>query len=282
MDRELVLAVLAALLCGGAVTVCAPWPATSPMASDSRIAERRAWRRLWMPFLPALLIMAALLGWALREPANAERVPNPVLACALPFAALFLRAAWRALRALGVARQNLPAAPVGLLRPRIVISPQLRQALDAAAVDAVLEHEKAHARHFDPLRLWLAQAATDVLWPWPSARSRLMCWKRALELARDDEARLRGASGPDLAAAILAVLRANSGASQAAAMLGGDQAFVQHRVARLLRPLNIVAPQKGRGARWLLAAAAVFALSVAVATGSAFGEHAVRVLLGLT
>ncbi len=62
MDRELVLAVLAALLCGGAVTVCAPWPISSSMASDGRIAERQAWRRLWMPFLPALLIMAALLG----------------------------------------------------------------------------------------------------------------------------------------------------------------------------------------------------------------------------
>lgn len=281
MDRELVLAILAALLCGGAVTICAPWTVTSPMASDSRIAERQAWRRLWMPFLPALLIMAALLGWALKEPANAERVPNPLLACALPFAALFLRAAWRALRALRVARQNLAAATVGLLRPRIVIAHQLRQALDAAAVDAVLEHEKAHARHFDPLRLWLAQIATDALWPWPSARSRLMGWKRALELARDDEARLRGVSGADLAAAILAVVRINSGAPQAAAMLGGDEAFVQLRVARLLRPLDIVAPQKERSARWLLAAAAVIAVGVAVATGSEFGEHAVRVLFGL-
>src|SRR5271167_2060912 len=100
MDRELVLAVLIALLCGGALAVSGSWLAGQQDTFDDPTCERRAWRRLWLPFMPALMILAALAGWALREPASAERVPNLLLWCALPFAALFVRTAWRALRSL--------------------------------------------------------------------------------------------------------------------------------------------------------------------------------------
>ncbi len=117
MDRELVLAVLIALLCGAALTVFGSGWAGAQDAAGDNVCERRAWRRLWLPFLPASLILAALAGWALREPATSERVPDVLLLCAMPFLAVFARAVWRALRSLCISDEDLAAATVGLCGP---------------------------------------------------------------------------------------------------------------------------------------------------------------------
>ncbi|HEV3115215.1 MAG TPA: M56 family metallopeptidase [Candidatus Binataceae bacterium] len=281
MDRELVLAVLIALLCGGALTVSGSWLAGPPDTFDDPACERRAWRRLWLPFAPALIILATLAGWALREPASAERVPNFLLWSALPFAALFVRTAWRALRSLASPDKGIAVATVGVLRPRIVISPRIVTALDRDALAAAIAHERAHARHRDPLRLWLAQIGTDLLWPWPAAHSRLVSWKRALECARDDEARRTGADGPALAAAILIALRlTRADTPSSGATLCGDEAFLKRRVLRLLQPLNTAAPRPKPSSLWRVVPALV-AISLAILAGSAFGEGVVRAFFGL-
>jgi hypothetical protein len=281
MDRELVLAVLVALVCGATLTACGLWPAGVSDESDGTVSERQAWRHLWLPFVPAALMLAALLGWAVREPADAERVPNALLWCSVPFAAIFVRAAWRAVRSMRAPGDDI-AATVGLMRPRVVISHRLVETLDAAALAAALEHERAHVRHRDPLRLWLAQIGTDLLVPWPAAKRRLTCWRRALELARDDEARLYGASGADLAAAIIASFRmAPTGAqSGVAARLSADQTFLKQRVAQLLKPLDRQPPHRERTAMaWLIAIAS--AVCLAFLLGTLLGERAVRLLFGL-
>jgi beta-lactamase regulating signal transducer with metallopeptidase domain len=74
------------------------------------------------------------------------------------------------------------------LRPWVLSSPYLAKTLDDRTIEAALEHERAHARHHDPLRIWLAQLATDLQWPWPQAHKRFQLWILALELARDEEA----------------------------------------------------------------------------------------------
>ena len=279
MDRELVLAILVALLCGSALTAAGWWSTGSPVAASGRALERWAWRRLWVPCGPAGLLLAALCGWALVEPADAERVPNCLLWGAVPFAAIVVRAAWRAWRSLANAHQDQAIATVGLMRPRIILSARIAKALDERALAAAIEHERAHVRHRDPLRLWLAQLGSDLLWPWPAAQSRLECWRRALELARDEEARLRGVAGPDLAAAILASLRLSRGrASLSAAALGGDESLVADRITCLMRPLETAAPQAKRGF-WLLALAVGTILALVL--GTAFGERAVRILLAV-
>jgi hypothetical protein len=281
MDRELVLAVLIATLCGGALTASGCWPIALPHRSAESALEPQAWRRLWRPLLPAALILAALGGWALNEPADAERVPDYLLWIALPFTVIFARALWRALHALKNPAADQAAATVGLLKPRIFISEQITATLDPDALAAAVAHEQAHARHRDPLRLWLAQIGTDLLWPWPAAQSRMVCWKQALELARDDEARHDGAAGPDLAAAILTVLRV-SGASapSAAATLGGEEAFLKQRVARLLQPLAADSTRPPRNALWL-PIAVLLGITLASLAGTVFGEGAVRVLFGM-
>ncbi|MFI5395270.1 MAG: M56 family metallopeptidase [Candidatus Binatia bacterium] len=279
MDRELVLAVLVALLCGSALTAAGWCPTGSPVASSGRALERRAWRRMWFPFAPAVFLFAALCGWALVEPASAERLPNCLLWGALPFAAVLARAAWRALRSLTRSHQDQAVATVGLFRPRIILSSGIAEALDKYALAAAFEHECAHARHRDPLRLWLAQLGSDLLWPWPTAYSRFLCWRRALELARDEEARLSGIAGPDLAAAILAALRfSQGGVSLSAATLGGDKTFVGERMARLMRPLETDVPHANKSFFWLLA---LMVGVVAVVLGTEFGERVVRTLLAV-
>lgn len=229
MNRELVLTVLAldlggsAYVLGGIGTGAAgQWMRRRSRALDAPAdpvaelstfeLERRAWRRIWAPLWPCLGVLAFLFGWAIHEPeGGAQALPVLAFLFALPFALLAMRAALRAVRSAAAAAKVAKAKPlavtVGLLRPRTLISPILRQALDAAALAAVREHEAAHARHRDPMRVWLAQLVTDLQWPVPSARRRFASWRVALELARDDEARSRGIDGGDLAAGLLAVAR---------------------------------------------------------------------------
>jgi hypothetical protein len=277
MDRELVLAILVTLLCGSVLTAAGWYPVSPPQTSSAILVEQRAWRRIWLPFGPALVLFAALCGWAFVEPADAERVPTGMLWGLAPCAVVAVRTAWRAWRSLAVAHQQQAIATVGLLRPRIVLSPHLANGLDADALRAALAHERVHASHRDPLRLWLAQLATDLLWPWPSARKRFRCWQEALEQARDEEARRNGANGPDLAAAILASIRLGRRAAFAsAATLTGDEAVLAERITRLMRPLDHEQPMETRVAR--LAALGV-AAGLALCLGVEFGEIAVRALL---
>jgi len=278
VDREFVLAILVALLCGSTLTAAGWWPRAAAIASSGRELERRTWQRLWAPMLPAGFLLAALCGWAVVEPASAERVPNCLLWSAVPFAAVLGRAAWRAARSLVRACPSHTVATIGLLRPRIVLAPHIAHALDEGALAAALEHERAHVQHRDPLRLWIAQFGTDLLWPWPAAAVRFRHWRQALELARDEETRLQGIPGPDLAAAIVTSVRLNCHkGSPSTATLGGDASYLTERLARLMRPLDTASPLVCGGTGWLLVLGA--GLCAAAVLGTEFGERVVHTLL---
>ena len=279
MERECFLTVLIALLGGIALLACGWWPAAQTAQGSARSLEHRMWRRIWWTFVPALTVVAWLCGWALVEPDPVpERVSSAFLLLSVPFLLLFTRAAVRSGWSLFRDDGDPGTATVGLLKPWVVFSPHLAKALDDGAIEAALEHERAHARHRDPLRIWLAQLVTDLQWPWPQARERFRAWIVALELARDEEARAAGADGSDLAAAILAAarLRQHVIASPVAALIG-EQPVLKQRIACLLNPLTdraeeIRAPWPQP---WILAPV----LLVAVGLGSEFGETVVRTLL---
>jgi len=279
MERECFLTVLIALLGGIALLACGWWPAAQSSQGNARSLEHRMWRRIWWTFVPALTVVAWLCGWALVEPDPVpERVSSAFLLLSVPFLLLFTRAAMRAGWSLFRDDGDPGTATVGLLKPWIVFSPHLAKALDDRAIEAALEHERAHARHRDPLRIWLAQLATDLQWPWPQAQERFRAWIVALELARDEEARAAGADGSDLAAAILAAarLRQHAIVSPVAALIG-EQSVLKQRIACLLNPLADQAEEiRARWPQpWILAPV----LLMAVVLGSAFGEIVVRTLL---
>ena len=292
VGRETLLTLLLLLLGGLATQPLALLPHRERSNEAPRIAERRAWVRLWLPIIPTLLVAAWLCGWALREPdpVHDHVDPGVLVAACLPFAAIATRAALRALWALVSEPAELPICTAGLLQPRIVFSPFLARALDEGQLRAAWEHERAHVRHRDPLRIWLAQIATDLQWPWPWARRRFDAWIEVLEYARDDEARSLGVSGADLAAAVLATARQSSAAlrrqglsctATTDAALIGDTRSLQRRITRLLSP----PPEPGETRTGVqlsspaVAAAGALLLLTACALGVLYGEAILHPLL---
>ncbi len=268
------------------------WPDRGAGDEAPWIAERRAWFRLWLPVLPTLFVAAWLFGWSLREP---DPVHDPVdrgilFVASLPFAVIVMRAAFRTAWALIRDSADFPIFTIGLLRPKIVFSPFLAKVLQDEQIRAALEHELAHARHRDPLRICLGQIPADLQWPWPWAHKRFDAWLKILEYARDDEARCHGVSGIDLAAAVLETARLCSQVQQTHgdlwpipthAALTGDAKSLQTRIARLLLPVPAVAmAQPGPSVANLMATVALASMLLIVgALGAVYGELILHPLL---
>jgi len=238
MERESLLATLIVILGGLVLQLFAAWPGVRSNDSPSRRLEVLRWFALWWPLATALTVAAWLCGWALSQPDPVPgHVSGLIFVVASPFLFVGGRAALRAVWSLCNSPRSLGIATVGILKPRIVVAPELERVLDARAMRAALAHECTHVLHRDPLRIWLAQIVTDLQWPWGPAQRRFTDWLALLELARDDEARSGGIDGADLAAAVLGSLRFQVGRLGAAATLIGRPDALPGRIARLLEPL---------------------------------------------
>ncbi|MFO8082211.1 MAG: M56 family metallopeptidase [Armatimonadota bacterium] len=90
----------------------------------------------------------------------------------------------------------------GLLRPVVAVATSLAAALDDEALEAILAHERAHARRRDNVRWLIAEGCATLLAPMPTAwyfRARL---REAMEEAADDAALEDGVTPEDLCAAL--------------------------------------------------------------------------------
>ncbi len=277
MDRELVLCVLGAVTLGPLLLLAGVQRATEVRALSGCGLERVCWRRLWKPLLPSAIIVSALVGWALIEPEDAERLPLPLIAIGAPFAFVWVRAITRALWGLRRARPAT-AATIGVLRPHVVIAPAFWRSLDDFSRHAVRAHEDAHVRHRDPLRVWTAQLATDLQWPGRHATRRFAEWRQALELARDEAVRREGVDGADLAAAVIAALQFSTVNAAPAVSIAGNHHGVRDRIARLLAPLPATQDEPACSHAWRVSTLA--AAVGAVMFGASFGEPIVRVVVG--
>lgn len=277
MSRDLVLATMVVVLCGAGAWLASWVPVGEPggRGLSGRQLEARSWRRIWLTLLPAGIALATMSGWAWQEPSVTDELLLPTAALVVvPIGLLWLRCAVRACVALRRPREMPPLATVGLLRPRVVVAEDVRGTLDPAALVAALAHERVHVRHRDPLRIWLAQIATDLQWPSPWARRRFEHWLGALELARDDEARLDGVAGEDLAAAVVAVARMPRALGAALAGLTGAETSLASRVHRLLEPVQL-----DRGRPSILLPLVVLAVLVASgAIGALYGDDVLRAM----
>jgi hypothetical protein len=283
MERESLLTVLTILLGGLALQLIGAWLSTHSRRKPGFELERAAWLRLWRPLAPALIVAAWLCGWALSQPDPVPARVGPLvfIVCA-PFVLIGMRAILRAGWSLWGGPEQFGIATVGLIRPHIVFAPALARLLDDRAIQAALAHERAHVRHLDPLRIWIAQFVTDLQWPWSSAQRRFETWLAALEHARDDEARAEGIEGADLAAALVASVRfhRNFAAGICARLIGDRSAFAE-RVERLLQPLDS-APRDRTPTTLQVAFFLTLALLGALALGTIYGERFVGTLLAFS
>ena len=231
MDRDEVAVLLVVLLSGAILSLVGGLAPASPDAD-----ERAAWRRLWLPAMPASLPFFALLGFAVADPEGAQGLDVTRLLVMAPFGLVWLRAGVRAART-AFAEGHGPALTVGLLHPTVMVSSELRSMLDPGELRAVMAHEEAHVRHRDPLRLWLVQLLTDLQWPFSRPRLRQRSWQRAIELARDDEAaRQPDVDAADLASALVKTASLAHRPTRTGAALADDVTLLELRVRRLLSP----------------------------------------------
>jgi hypothetical protein len=281
MERESLLALLTLLLGGLALQLFAAWPHRRVLLSWSRQLERRQWLALWGPIAPALCVAAWLCGWALSQPDPVPyRVDRFIFLLCVPMVVIGLRALCRAVWSLCRSPDHYAIATVGVLKPRIVVAPDLERVLDPRAFAAAMAHERAHLRHRDPLRIWLAQFVTDLQWPWGSAHRRYTSWLAALENARDDEARAAGVDGADLAAAVLGSLRLQMAKPGPHATLTGESPALPARIERLLQPLPQTTPP--RETPWLVLLGSLsLVLLLALDVGAAWGGRLIAPLVAI-
>lgn len=122
----------------------------------------------------------------------------------------------------------------GLFRPAITVSRRLlgHAGLSPEALDVAFAHEFAHVRHFDNLKLFmLSSLALPVL-----GSAGVQRWRRAAEVAADNDAVAGSRARAILLAETLLVAAAMPPKTYAAAALGllSHEEDLQHRIHRLL------------------------------------------------
>lgn len=204
-------------LLGAGVTAVALFAAATSvqweLPSAAGIIE--ACRRFALPDLTALSVLTLALGsGAFAVLALAGRSVSRQLRASRRFPAT--------LQITGPARSGRPRTLVfadeapkafcaGLLRPRIYVSTGAIAALADDELQAVLAHERHHARCRDPLRLLAARTAGDALFFLPAVRRLADRYAALAELAADRAAVDAGGGGRrSLAAALLAFDTATS------------------------------------------------------------------------
>jgi len=251
--------------------------------ATAETSEVRAWWRLMSPLFAGGLVVAFLAGWALQEPDPADEwVAVELCLLAALVGTIILRALIRALRSVMSARRvRAPIATVGLFQCRAVVSDAFQKAASPEVLSAALAHEAAHVRGRDPLRIWLAQLATDLQWPAPHARRRFRRWALALEIQRDDEAVLGGASATALAESIIlaAQLRRSSRAQPVAAITGQGDGLAL-RVRRLLANESGTRRARLSMSRWVRTSC-LAAIAGAAMLGAAYGDAFLLLLPGV-
>lgn len=272
MDRDEIVAILVV-----PVVAIAFWLSGRLFPSKKGgLSEGEAWRALWLPAIAPLLAIATLAGATLADPEAPHAITIERSLIALPSLMLIARVVSRAARALRPT--NAHAYARGLIKPQVAISDTLREVLTADELHAVVLHEEAHVRHFDPLRILIARAATDLQWPFDSAEKRYTAWANALEFERDRNACARGADPLALASSLVkaAHLQGNHSAHRAA-LVDGHQ-MLEARVNALLevRPA-LKAPPRSRRITYL---ATLSVIAMAFALGFFNGGEIVTLLAG--
>ncbi|QDG49487.1 hypothetical protein FIV42_01655 [Persicimonas caeni] len=132
-----------------------------------------------------------------------------------------------------VASERPVAVTYGLLEPRICVSERLREVLSPAQFEAVLAHERAHAKRFDSLVKLVARMSARLHFPF--VRQRLLSeLDLASEQACDEAAAEAVGDRLTVAEAILTVERSFEGTPPPASALAFGAKPLERRVRAML------------------------------------------------
>lgn len=161
---------------------------------------------------------------------------------------------------------------MGLMAPRVYVTEGLLE-MPGHVVEVVLAHERAHARHRDPLYAWLASLALACHVPGLAARlARTL--RRTQEMAADAAAAAALGDAPRVAEVLVQMARVRQ--SYPASMLAFAGGSIEARVRRLLA----ANPHAERPTRAALGALAL-ALLLAMLAAAGPVHHALETALGI-
>jgi hypothetical protein len=160
----------------------------------------------------------------------------------------------------------------GILRPRLLISRAVLEALSAEELAVAIKHERAHLRSLDNLKRLMLLLAPRL----PGTIALEREWARFSEFAADDEA---GGGNAErslaLASALVRVARLGTApAPTIAATLIGNQQDLAERVERLLTVTGSrVQNRIDRAAWWIAATLTVSAAACLISSTPLYGVH---------
>jgi len=160
----------------------------------------------------------------------------------------------------------------GLLRPVVVVSTALRQALPAESFTAVVARERAHCARRDNLASLLADACAALLILLPTVYYFRSQWRSASEAAADDAALAAGVQREHLLDALQAMRGAaprSAGAPSLASLLIPQAPVAEQRLARLLAGDDQArGPARSSAVVWAVGIAVVLLLAVMLLAGT--------------
>ncbi|THF72933.1 M56 family metallopeptidase [Cohnella fermenti] len=131
------------------------------------------------------------------------------------------------------------AMTIGLLRPRVVLSTGLIDALSETELHAVIAHEKFHLTRRHPLAIFLLSLIGIALWYIPIYRWFIRKYKVLIELMADRYAIHATGGAAPLSSALLVLLK--RGQASASAVVLGSASFADNAIN--LRLKQLIDPQ---------------------------------------
>lgn len=169
-------------------------------------------------------------------------------------------------QAIRVTEASVMPATVGVFRRAIVVPEVLIARLDTPELRAVLLHEDAHRRRFDPLQAAIQRAAAVAFYFFPLLWPLLSRLRETSEMACDEAAVKRGVAAPDYARALARTMSIGlEPLGLAAGLARGTPSLTRRRFDRLTNEGRFVLMRR----HWLCLALAALAVIAVSASGLA-------------
>ncbi|MEW9699322.1 M56 family metallopeptidase [Paenibacillus sp. SI8] len=128
------------------------------------------------------------------------------------------------------------ALTLGVIKPRIVVSTALLRMLDPKELEAVIEHERFHLHHRDPLAIFLLGMLSVSMWYVPLFRWVLEKYKIIIEIMADQFAVSTLCNRADLGSALLKMLKRGQAPHPLVSYASFAETSINLRIMHILEP----------------------------------------------